>query len=124
MTRCTCAGQTWSRVHDLTITGGGVIDGQGQQWWDKCNPTCPDGSNDNQRPTLLGLLWVDGLTIDSITLQNSPFWTTHPTFSNNVLVQNVSIFAPSNSRNTDGTPRGANTVCDVADTLIAEMEQA
>jgi polygalacturonase len=48
------------------------------------------------------LLWVNGLTISNLHLTNSPFWTTHPTFCDNVLVINLDISAPATSHNTDG----------------------
>lgn len=92
----------WTKKTNLILEGGGTINGQGAVWWDHCTPTCPDGSNNTQRPTLLGLLWVNGLTIDNLHLANSPMWTTHPTFCQNVLIANLNITAPSNSPNTDG----------------------
>jgi polygalacturonase len=72
----------------------GTIDGQGVAWYGKA---C-----DNYRPTLLGLLWITGLEIQSITLQNSPFWTIHPTFCDGVHVWGVSVKNAANSCNTDG----------------------
>ena len=65
-------------------------------------PNNAQGSNNTQRPTLLGLSWVSGLTINNLRLENSPFWTVHPLFSNNVLAINLNISAPANSSNTDG----------------------
>ena len=52
--------------------------------------------------TALGLLWVDGLTLRNFTLANSPFWSIHPTFCNNVDAYGFTVQAPSDSRNTDG----------------------
>ena len=92
----------WQKIRNLIIEGGGVIDGQGVQWWAQCRTSCPDGSGNGQRPTLLGLLWVNGLTISNLTLMNSPFWTVHPVFSNNVRITGLYIDAPFNSLNTDG----------------------
>ena len=92
----------WIKFENLVLEGGGTINGQGELWWSECNPTCPDGSSNSQRPTLLGLLWVDGLTITDLTLMNSPMWTTHPTFSHNIRITNLVIYAPANSSNTDG----------------------
>jgi polygalacturonase len=43
----------------------------------------PDTS---QRPTLLGLLWVDGLTISDLSFIHSAAWTLHPAFSSNIRV--------------------------------------
>jgi polygalacturonase len=108
---------SWAKKTNIIIEGGGTINGQGAEWWANCNPTCPDvrvpticlafhhnqqGSNTNQRPTLLGLLWVNGLTIDNVALQDSPCWTVHPTFCENVLISNLNITAPASSHNTDG----------------------
>eukprot|EP00042_Codosiga_hollandica_P028180 m.146425 g.146425 ORF g.146425 m.146425 type:complete len:448 (-) comp52710_c0_seq1:41-1384(-) len=109
----------WTPLTNVFVEGGGVIDGQGAEWWAQCNPTCPDGSNDNQRPTLLGLLWIDGLTIQDLSLMNSPFWTTHPTFCNNVLIQNLNIQAPANSRNTDGIDPDSSSNVHVTDCIIS-----
>jgi hypothetical protein len=50
---------------NITITGGGVIDGQGAWWWEH-------GSKlQIERPRLVELQHVIGLTISAITLQNS-----------------------------------------------------
>ena len=34
----------WGSLKNITIEGPGVIDGQGAGWWEKCRPTCPDGT--------------------------------------------------------------------------------
>lgn len=60
--------------------------GNGDQWSEQCSPTCPDGTDSSQRPTLAGLLWVDGLTIQDLRFVRSGFWTIHPTFSNNIRI--------------------------------------
>jgi polygalacturonase len=83
----------WKKLKNVTITGGGIIDGSGSVWW---------GNTNNTRPTLLGLFWVDGLVIANLTIQNSPFWNVHPTFSNHIEIYGLNIYAPSNSPNTDG----------------------
>ena len=69
----------WRKLENVVIDGGGEISGNGDQWWQRCTPTCPDGSDTIQRPTLFGLLWVDGLTISGLTIRHSAFWTIHPT---------------------------------------------
>lgn len=92
----------WSRLSNLVISGGGEINGNGDQWWSPggCLPTCPDGTDTGQRPTLLGLLWVDGLTISGMKLRHSAFWTVHPAFSNNIRIVGNSVW--SNGHGTDG----------------------
>ncbi len=69
----------WRKLENVVIDGGGEISGNGDQWWQRCTPSCPDGTDTNQRPTLFGLLWVDGLTISGLTIRHSAFWTIHPT---------------------------------------------
>jgi polygalacturonase len=90
----------WTTVQNLVISGGGEINGNGDQWWTQCTPQCPDGTDTNQRPTLFGLLWVDGLTISGMVIRRPAFWTIHPTFSNNVRIVGNDIF--TNGHGTDG----------------------
>lgn len=65
--------------------------GNGDQWSEQCTPTCPDGTDSSQRPTLLGLLWVDGLTIQGLRFVHSGFWTIHPAFSNNIRITDNTV---------------------------------
>ena len=76
----------WSRLANVVISGGGTVNGDGDQWSEQCTPTCPDRTDTTQRPTLLGLFWVDGLTISDLRFVHSAFWTIHPAFSNNIRV--------------------------------------
>ena len=89
----------WNTTHNLDISGGGTIDGNGDQW-QQCDPTCPDGTKTTQRPTLLGLLWVDGLSIQNLKLRRPAAWTIHPTFSNNVRIVGNDVV--TNQPGTDG----------------------
>ena len=61
---------------------------------------CPDGSDTTERPTLLGLLWVDGLSLQSMTIRHPAFWTIHPAFSNNVRIIGNDVW--TNGHGTDG----------------------
>lgn len=90
----------WSTLENVVIEGGGTINGNGDQWWQQCVPTCPDGTDTNQRPTLFGLLWVDGLTIRDMIIRHPAYWTIHPTFSNNVRITGNDIW--TNGHGTDG----------------------
>lgn len=96
----------WERLEDVTITGAGVVDGQGGWWWEKCFATpeqlCPDGTSQRQRPSLVKAHWVDGLAITHLTFYDSPFWFIHPMFCNNVRVEGIAVVAPATSKNTDG----------------------
>ena len=81
---------------NITITGKGVIDGQGAAWW-----SGTESKRYNlERPRLVELQHVDGLTISYVTLKDSPFWTVHPIYCNNVHIHHIRITAAG--PNTDG----------------------
>lgn len=139
---------------NVTITGSGVIDGQGQQWWENCT-RChyPPHNNSSfcevaSRPKLIETQFVNGFRVlgaaphphiargrshprgaashrqrpapsaptpfvpptppppvwpGTLTLQNSPFWTVTPSYTQNIHVANLRILAPMDRiGNTDG----------------------
>ncbi|XP_062227837.1 probable polygalacturonase [Phragmites australis] len=88
-----------SNLTDVVITGSnGTIDGQGAIWWSKFHK--------NQlkytRGYLIELMHSDTIFISNITLLNSPAWNIHPVYSSNIVVQGITILAPTHSPNTDG----------------------
>ena len=94
----------WKKLENVSILGNnGTIDGNGDSGW--YNGTLKN----NNRPCLLNLMWINGLYVSNITLTNSPFWTLHPLFSTNILIENISIF--TSAPNTDGIdPDSCNNV--------------
>jgi hypothetical protein len=48
------------------------------------------------------LAWSRNVTISGVRFQNSPSWTVHPTFCEDVLVEHVEIINPRFTPNTDG----------------------
>uniref|UniRef100_A0A914X7P5 Glycoside hydrolase family 28 protein n=1 Tax=Plectus sambesii TaxID=2011161 RepID=A0A914X7P5_9BILA len=96
------------KASNITITGGGTIDGQGAPWW-----TCLHRGNDSEhlvgapcngisRPNLIMLVYTTDVTIYDITLKDSPSWTTHLAYCTNVHISHVTVLAPWDSPNTDG----------------------
>lgn len=87
-----------NNVHDLAISGSGVIDGQGAPWW-AYNAT----NNTINRPMIMDLFNVNRLFVHDITLQNSPnhhFGVRE--FCGNVTISNLTINTVNPSPNTDG----------------------
>ncbi|HEX9046509.1 MAG TPA: glycoside hydrolase family 28 protein [Verrucomicrobiae bacterium] len=86
----------------LTITGEGVIDGNGAAWWEeaekarKIKPgyTLP-------RPNLIVLERCQHVRVENLTLQNSPKFHLVPTECEDVVITNVTILAPEHAANTD-----------------------
>lgn len=100
---------------NVTLTGGGVINGQGQAWWYNCTRCHYPPNNDSayceiaSRPKLVETQYVDGLRVHGrsvsmpLTLENSPFWTVTPSYSQNIHIRDLRILAPIDRiGNTDG----------------------
>ncbi|MEH6656417.1 glycoside hydrolase family 28 protein [Leeuwenhoekiella marinoflava] len=116
-------------AENITITGRGVIDGNGKAWWTemyriestenlpltKYQKMTQEQNEDIKtapyyqrtrnflfhRPPLFQAFQCKNILIEGVTFQNSPFWTINPAFCNNVTIDKVTIFNPP-SPNTDG----------------------
>ena len=104
---------------NVTITGTGTIDGSGTEWWQNCT-LCHYPPHNNvsfceiaSRPKLIEAQFVNGFRVlgtgaeqhggGSLTLQNSPFWTVTPSYTQNIHVSHLKIFDPIGTiGNTDG----------------------
>ena len=93
----------------FTLTGQGTVDGNGSTYWRhfrlrrEWNPKCTN--KDEQRPRLLYCEKARNVTIAGVTLQNSPFWTTHFYKCSHVRLIDLRIFSPNHpiaSASTDG----------------------
>ncbi len=88
---------------DVTITGGGTIDGNGKPWWDdvyahRHNPDFDPA----KRPRLLILDHCHHVLIEHVTIENSASWQVVPYYSDHVTIRDGKILAPARSPNTDG----------------------
>ncbi|HEV2417181.1 MAG TPA: glycoside hydrolase family 28 protein [Terriglobia bacterium] len=128
---------------NVSLTGRGIIDGQGQAWWTrqwlmfpKRSAPVPVMSEEerraevakisNGRPRLMTLLNCRNVLIEGLTLINSAFWTVHPMFCDGVTITELTILNPVPSPNTDGIdPESCRNVhisdchIDVGDDCIA-----
>eukprot|EP00249_Psilotum_nudum_P006739 c20016_g1_i1 orf=175-1569(+) len=94
---------------DVIITGAnGTVDGRGAVWWQMFR----NKTLDYTRGHLVELINSEDIAITNLTFLNSPFWTIHPVYCRNVVIQHVTILAPHNSPNTDGIdPDSSSNVC-------------
>ncbi|AOZ93924.1 glycoside hydrolase family 28 protein [Paenibacillus crassostreae] len=109
---------------NISITGSGTLEGNGQPWWDKHRHT-PDDLH-YPRPKLISFDSCERVTIKDVTVINSPSWTVNPIGCSNVTIDNISILNPADSPNTDGinpesctNVRISNCNIDVGDDCIA-----
>ncbi len=91
-------------VSNITIDGGGVINGQGSVWWSS-------GKAASSRPRLIELAKGNGITVSNVTLENAGAMHLYLKDTNNVVVNHVTISSPASSPNTDGIdPAGDQNV--------------
>jgi polygalacturonase len=93
-----------ANANNVTIKGGGVIDGQGKVWWDYVKGVKDTGilGTDHPRPMLLLIDHSKHVVVEDITIQNSGFWQVVPYYSDNLVFRNLRILAPQRGApNTD-----------------------
>lgn len=90
---------TGLHVSDVTISGQGTIDGGAgkNNWWKDVRTR-----NVTWRPRLVFLHDCRQVVLQGITLRNSPSWTLHPYFSQDLYFLDLNIHNPADSPNTDG----------------------
>ncbi|KAI4378019.1 hypothetical protein MLD38_015562 [Melastoma candidum] len=104
-----------TNLTDVIITGnGGTINGQGKVWWRKFR----HGKLNYTRPHLVEFMYSNSVQISNLTLLNSPFWTLHPVYSSNIIIQGMRILAPVKSPNTDGIDPDSCTNTKIEDVHI------
>jgi polygalacturonase len=111
-------------IDNVTVSGSGTIDGNGQHWWDLFRNRRDELKY--PRPKLISFEQSSRIVIKDINIMNSPSWTINPIRSTNITIDNVSILNPSDSPNTDGIDpescsnvRISNCNIDVGDDCIA-----
>ncbi|KAJ3680960.1 hypothetical protein LUZ60_015449 [Juncus effusus] len=87
----------FNRVDGLTVQGGGLINGRGEQWW----------SHNHNKPVAMRFFGCSNLTIQGyegskLKVQNSPQFHFVIDKCKNVTVDSISIDTPATSPNTDG----------------------
>ncbi|ARK29543.1 glycoside hydrolase family 28 protein [Halalkalibacter krulwichiae] len=116
-------------LKNVMIRGNGIFDGQGAAWWQKYHDikngelysssvtkhlmelnvskidmatNLVEWKTQFLRPPLLQLIHCEQVTLEGITLQNSPFWNTHLVYCNHVSVRGVTFKNPADTPNGDG----------------------
>ncbi|RKM57942.1 glycoside hydrolase family 28 protein [Butyrivibrio sp. CB08] len=110
-------------AENLDIIGPGTIDGNAQNsdWWKDAKK-----KRIAWRPNDMYLVRCRKVRVQNVTIQNSPCWTVHPYYSDDLAFLNLYIHNPSDSPNTDGldpescsSVRILGTVISVGDDCIA-----
>jgi polygalacturonase len=90
-------------AENVAITGEGVIDGNGESWWQMARSIKDAGvmGSDHPRPRLIVFDHCKHIRVKGVTIQNSPMWQLVPYYSDDVVIRNIRVLAPANSPNTD-----------------------
>ena len=105
------------RIENAAVTGKGYLEGNGPEWWKWAkNLTGRDILYFDRRPVeervygtpelalrpmFLQILESKNILISDITLHDSPCWTVHPIWCEDVIVRGVTVMNPTVSPNTD-----------------------
>jgi polygalacturonase len=92
-----------TNAENISITGSGIIDGNGESWWEEARKTKHAGivGAVDFRPRLVVFDHCKHVRIEGITIQNSPSWQVVPYYTDDTVIRNVRILAPQHSPNTD-----------------------
>jgi polygalacturonase len=92
-----------TNASNVSITGGGVIDGAGESWWKEARSQGDHGimGQGMLRPRLIVFDHSQKTLIDGVTVQNSPFWQIVVYYSDDVTIRNIRVLADPASPNTD-----------------------
>jgi len=93
---------------NIAITGKGILDGQGENWWkwkkirEDVQALYKQGQDGvpvkerqyggkTLRPNMIEPYLCKNILIEGITIRNGPFWHIHPVLSQNITVRNVRV---------------------------------
>jgi polygalacturonase len=110
-----------SSANNVSIVGGGVIDGAGESWWKMARGVKDAGvMGIHPRPRLVVFDHCKHVRVEGVTLQNSGFWQLVPYYSDDIVIRNIRVLAPANSPNTDAVdPFSSSNI--VIDHLYADV---
>lgn len=88
--------------HNITLTGGGTVDGNGHVWWEYVKGVKDAGVLGNDHPRPMGIVFDHSqhIKVTDLSVQNSGFWQIVPYYSDDLVFRNLRVTAP-HSPNTD-----------------------
>ena len=101
-------------LHDLALTGPGIIDGNGAHWWARSEraarntATTEPGRLVYPRPHLIVIQGCERLLVAGLTLRNSPKFHLVPSHVHDLTIEHVTVRAPwdGSGPNTDAIDPG------------------
>ncbi|KAJ4838700.1 hypothetical protein Tsubulata_003138 [Turnera subulata] len=103
-------------INSLVVDGGGVIDGQGFEWWNACEGS---GHSCDDRPTALLFHNCNNLQLNGLKHVNSAKNHISINGCQGVTFSNLQIVAPKDSPNTDGIDISKSQQINIQNSVIA-----
>jgi polygalacturonase len=100
-------------VSGITITGSGVINGQGSGWWSS-------GTSASNRPRLIEIAKGSNITVSNVTLENPGAMHLYLKSDSYVTVDHITINSPSSSPNTDGIDPASSSHVTIENSSISD----
>ncbi|KAK1699546.1 hypothetical protein QYE76_016243 [Lolium multiflorum] len=120
------AGRDWMKwlyiygVDDLSVSGGGTIDGAGQEWWARsCKRKKTKPCNTVAPPRVVHFEECRGVSVQGLTLQNGQHFHLSFTRCTDVKANFLRVVAPADSPNTDGIHLNDTSRVEIMDNLIS-----
>lgn len=88
------------KIRNITVTGGGIIDGNGKYRF-KMNDPVADCRELDARPDIIYIAYSNEITVENLNLRRSAFWTVVPLSSRNITIKNLRLNC-MNTPNRDG----------------------
>ena len=90
-------------LQNVTICGGGTIDGNGPAFWkEPKGPRTWIGAKSPRVSPMIEIVRCQDVRIENITITNSPGWTLHPFWCDRLWIRGVKLLNPLFGPNTDG----------------------
>ncbi|XP_057757621.1 polygalacturonase At1g48100-like [Arachis stenosperma] len=112
------------KLDQMILNGTGIIQGNGEQWWDlPCKPhRSPKGepvSGPCDSPAMIRFFMSSNLVVAGLKIQNSPQFHVKFDGCEGVLINEVSLYSPKLSPNTDGIHLGNTRDVGIYNTIIS-----
>lgn len=87
-------------LRNVTVTGGGMLDGNGKYRF-KMNDPVSDRRELDARPNIIYITYSSEINIENLNMRRSAFWTVVPLSSRNITIKNLRLNC-MNTPNRDG----------------------